>query len=652
MQKIAFACLLAMPVAALAQTLTSPDGRLSVNVRTSGQTAFSVTHAGQPLLSNAPVGLQLADRTLGQNATARKPVTRSVRTVIAPEIRVKSAQVPDEFNELTIPFRENFSLQFRAYNDAVAYRFITNLPDSLTVVNEQFSFTLPASAEPFFQIIKQQPPFLNNYEWPYERKAFSALNAPTRTQLPLLVDLKNGTKLLLTESDLSDYPGLYFTATSDGTMQAYFPQVVKSYKMPPKPQFGWDRTTQPTETYPYIARTGGKRSFPWRVVAVSTSDNDLLTNQIVYKLARPNALGDVSWVKPGKVAWDWWNDWNLTGVPFRAGINTDTYKHYVDFAAKNGLEYIILDDGWYPLGDVTKVVEGLDMPELCRYAAGKNVGVMLWVSWKTFTDQMPAALALYEKWGVKGLKIDFMDRDDQEMVNWYENTAKEAAKRRMLLDYHGAKPLSLYRTYPNVINFEGVMGLEQCKWSQNANPDMAVAIPFIRMFNAPLDYTPGAMLNAQKSEFRPINRRPMSLGTRCQQLALYVVYEAPLQMLSDSPSHYDREPECTRFIAGVPTVWDATVPLQNSVGQYVSVARKAGNQWFLGGMTNWSGRELTVDLSFLEPGSYSLELFQDGPNADRNGMDYARTVLNVNPASKLTLQLAPGGGFAGRITRN
>lgn len=651
MKKILFASLLAMPVAVFSQTLTSPDGRLTVSVQTKGQTAFSVSRDGQSLLQNAQIGLQLTDRTLGQNATARKPAMKTVKTVITSEIRIKTAQIPDEYTELTIPFRENFSLQFRAYNDAVAYRFVTNLPDSVTVVSEQFGFDLPASAEAFFQVINQQPPFLNNYEWPYEPKPFSALDKPTRTQLPLLVDLKNGTKLLLTEADLSDYPGLYFTATPDGAMWAYHPQVVKSYVMPERPKFGWDRTTQPTETYPYIARTSGRRAFPWRVVAVSTSDNDLLTNQIAYKLARPNVLGKVSWVKPGKVAWDWWNDWNLTGVPFRAGVNTETYKHYVDFAAKHKLEYIILDDGWYDLTDVTKVVPGLDLPELMRYAADKNVGVILWVSWKTFTDQMQAAFALYERWGVKGLKIDFMDRDDQEMVNWYDRVAREAAKRRMLLDLHGAKPMSWHRTYPNIVNFEGVMGLEQVKWSQNANPQMAVTIPFIRMFNAPLDYTPGAMLNAQQAEFRSVNRLPMSLGTRCQQLAMYVVYEAPLQMLSDSPSHYDREPESTAFIASVPTVWDATVPLQNKVGEHVSVARKHGADWFVGGLTNWTPRDLTLDFSFLEPGTYALELFRDGPNADRNGTDYTRTVQDVTPATKLTLHLAPGGGFAGRIVR-
>lgn len=651
MKNVLLACLITMPTAALAQTLTSPDGRLAVSVQTKGQTAFSVSLGGQPLLQNAQIGLQLADQTLGQNATARKPTTKNVKTVITPEIRVKTAQIPDEYTELTIPFRENFSLQFRAYNDAVAYRFVTNLPDSVTVVNEQFGFSLPASAEAFFQVIKQQPPFLNNYEWPYEPKAFSALGQPTRVQLPLLVDLKNGTKLLLTEADLSDYPGLYFTARADGAMQAYFPQVVKSYQMPEKPKFGWDRTTQPTETLPYLARTSGKRSFPWRVVAISNNDGDLLTNQIVYKLARPNALGDVSWVRPGKVAWDWWNDWNLTGVPFEAGVNTATYKAYVDFAAKHRLEYIILDDGWYELGDVTKIVDGLDMPEILRYAAGKNVGVILWVSWKTFTDQMPAALDLYEKWGVKGLKIDFMDRDDQEMVNWYERVAREAAKHRLLLDLHGAKPMSWHRTYPNIVNFEGVMGLEQVKWSQNANPQMAVTIPFIRMFNAPLDYTPGAMLNAQKAEFRSVNRRPMSLGTRCQQLAMYVVYEAPLQMLSDSPSNYDREPESTAFIASVPTVWDTVVPLQNKVGEYVSVARKHGSDWFVGGLANWTARDLTVDFSFLEPGTYTLQLFQDGPNAHRNGTDYTRTVRDVTATDKLTVKLAPGGGFAGRLVK-
>jgi alpha-glucosidase len=372
---------------------------------------------------------------------------------------------------------------------------------------------------------------------------------------------------------------------------------------------------------------------------------------MIYKLAKPCQLDDTSWIKPGKVAWDWWNWNNIYGVDFRAGINTETYKYYIDFASKYGIEYVILDEGWYKLGNLLDVVPEINVEELVTHGKEKNVGIILWVIWKTLDDQLEEALDQFVKWGVKGIKVDFMQRDDQWMVNYYYKIAREAAKRHLLVDFHGAyKPTGLIRTYPNVLTSEGVRGLENSKWSKDdPSPGHNVTIPFIRMLAGPMDYTPGAMLNATKEPFRPVFNRPMSQGTRCHQLAMYVVYESPLQMLCDSPSNYLKEAECMDFFSRVPTVWDDTKVLDAKVGEYVLITRRSGNEWYVGAMTNWTARELEVDFSFLDAGNYTIEIYQDGINADRNAMDYKKVVRTVTKNEKLNIHLAPGGGWVGRL---
>jgi alpha-glucosidase len=411
-----------------------------------------------------------------------------------------------------------------------------------------------------------------------------------------------------------------------------------------------DRTERVPTRETWIARTRGTREFPWRVLVIARKDADLLDTDIVYRLASESALADPSWIRPGKVAWDWWNFNNVFGVPFRAGVNTDTYKHYIDFAAEHSIEYVVLDEGWYKLGDLSSVVPQIDMDAIAAHAKARKVGLIMWVVWKTFDEQMEATLDRFEKWGVKGIKVDFMQRDDQWMVNFYERVAAEAAKRRMLVDFHGAyKPTGLYRTYPNVLTSEGVIGLEHNKWSADASPDHDVTFPFMRMMAGPADYTPGGMLNATKADFKPVFNRPMTQGTRCHQLAMYVVYESPLQMLADSPSNYRREPESLAFIAAVPVVWDETRVLDAKVGEYILVARRSGREWFIGAMTNWTARKLDVDLGFLAPGRWTAEIHRDGPNADRAAVDYVREMKEVTAAQQLRIELAPGGGWAARL---
>jgi alpha-glucosidase len=623
--------------------VTSPDGALVVTIASGERLTYAVRHRGRDLILPSPLGLTLSDGTvLGAQPIVSSSKSWTVDEVLKPVVRVKRAEVRDHFNARRIDFKGGYSLIVRAYADGIAWRFVTSRPGELTVKSEDATFRFAADHDLLFP---EEESLLSHPERLYKRVRISEVAAPRFCSLPMLVRVEGGPKVAITEADLFDYPGMNITGAEGNTLKGIFPAY------PTKVELKNDRDEAVVERADYIAKTKGTREFPWRVLVVAERDGTLIETDIVYRLAAETTLADTSWIKPGKVAWDWWNALNLSGVPFRAGVNTDTYKHYIDFAAEHGLEYVILDEGWYKLGDLTAVVPQVDMSALAAHARQRKVGLIMWVVWKTFDQQMDAALDLFEKWGVTGIKVDFMQREDQWMVNYYERVAREAAKRRLLVDFHGAyKPTGLYRTWPNVITSEGVVGLEHSKWSANASPDNAVTFPFLRMLAGPVDYTPGAMINATKDDFKPVFNRPMSQGTRAHQLAMYVVLESPLQMLADSPSNYRREPESLAFIAGTPTTWDETRVLDASIGEFIVVARRSGETWYVGGMTNWTARDLEVDLSFLGPGVYQLDLHRDGPNSDRNGVDYVRDQRSVSGADRLRVHLAPGGGFAARIT--
>jgi alpha-glucosidase len=465
--------------------------------------------------------------------------------------------------------------------------------------------------------------------------------------LPAVVVTDDGTKIAIAESDVDDYPGLWLRGTNNNALEATFPP----YPLKERLRQNSDRDLEVSETADYIAVTTGTRAFPWRILAIAETDADLITNELVYLLAQPSQIQDTSWIRPGKVAWDWYNANNIYGVDFKSGINTQTYKYYIDFASRYGIEYVILDEGWYKLGNLLQVVPEIDIEELVAYGKKKNVGIILWVVWKTLDDQFDAAFSQAEKWGVKGLKIDFMQRDDQLVMNFYHRVCREAARRRMIVDFHGGiRPAVMTRTWPNLVNVEGVRGLEQTKWSKYANPEHNVTLPFTRMLLGPMDYTPGAMVNSgAERNFAAIFERPMSLGTRVHQLAMYVVYEAPLQMLADSPSHYLREPEIMTFLKPVPTVWDETRVLAAKLGDYICIARRRGRDWYIGAMTDWTGRTLDVDFSFLPAGRFQLAAFEDGPNAERTGHDYKATSREITRTTKLKITLASGGGWAARV---
>jgi len=628
--------------------LKSPDKAIEVTVTSGDHVAYSVTRDGVRLLAPSQISMMLVNGSRFGGKDSFRVSRKSVDQTL-PAQNFKRASVRDRYNEMTLSTGD-YDIVFRAYDDGVAYRFVSHGKDGeFAVAYEQAEFAFPYDLSAYIPYVARdhsslEPQFFNSFENTYAHHAISQWEKGRLAFLPITVDGPNGVKMCITESDLTDYPGMYLT-NQDGSLSlrgvfASSPaQVVQGgHNM----LQGLVRSRRN-----YLARAQAAHAFPWRIIAIAPEDRQLAESDLTWRLARPAAAGDWSWVKPGKVAWDWWNDWNLYGVDFEAGINNDTYKYYIDFASGHGIEYVILDEGWAvnKQADLMQVVPEIDLPMLCRYAEQKNVGLILWAGYWAFNRDMEAVCQHYSRMGIKGWKIDFMDRDDDEMVKFYERAAATAAKYHMLVDFHGAfKPAGLQRTYPNVLNFEGVHGLEQMKWSDTDVDQVTydVTIPFTRLVAGPADYTQGAMRNAARDNYRPVNTEPMSQGTRCHQLAEYVVFDAPLTMLCDSPANYLQEPECTRFIASIPTVWDETIALDGKVAQYVVMARRSGSTWYIGALGNWEARDLEIDLSRLGIGTRQGDAYVDGINAHRAARDYRHEKVTVNGTWKV--HLAPGGG--------
>ena len=622
--------------------ITSPDNKISVIVNAGTEIKWFATYEGKEIINSSKIAMILASgKVLGENEKVRKAAVSQLNDIIRPVIANKKSEIIDNCNILTITFNSGFSLQFRAYNDGVAYRFETSMKEEITVNNEISEFIFPAGSHAWYPL---ETSFMSHNERTFIYSDLDTLVDKHLASLPTLFQV-NGVDILITESDIEDYPGMWLVGGGSGKISGTWSRYPETEKLIR------DRDLLIASTKDYIAKTKGSRTFPWRVFVIARNDVKLLESDLVYKLAPPNKIEDTKWIKPGHVAWDWWNANNIYGVDFRAGINNDTYKYYIDFAAKNKIEYIILDEGWYKSGTVLESVPEINIPELCKYAESKHVGIVLWVVWKTFWDKIDEAVALYEKWGVKGVKVDFMQRDDQKIVNFYLEAARKTAEHHLIIDFHGAyKPDGLGRTWPNALTREGVKGMENDKWSKDIDPGHDVTIPFTRMVAGPMDYTPGAMINMDKANFTPNFTRPESQGTRAHQVALYVIYESPLQMLSDSPSNYMKEQETTDFIVSIPVVWDDIIGIDGKVGDYLLLARRSGKEWFVGAITDWTSRDMDLDLSFLPAGKYSMDIFQDGMNADRYAADYKHLKTDVKSGDKIKIHLAPGGGWSARIT--
>jgi alpha-glucosidase len=629
--------------------IKSPDGNIVLKLTTGSKILWSVEHKGQQVISPSAISLQTATgEILGENSVIRSAPTLKVNNQINP-INYKKSVIPDQYNQITLDFKNNFGVLFRVYNDAIAYRFFTSLKDELTIKNEEANFTFTGDHKAFIPYMwdyRDGRIFNCSFESLYTEQNISNFRKDSLAFLPLLVDLGNGKKVAIIEADLEDYPGMFLNINQS---RNGFTGVFAPYPLEEK-QIGINYI--PVKRADYIARTSGTRSFPWRAVIITEQDKELLNNDVVQKLASPPRLTDISWIQPGQVSWDWWNAMNISHVDFRAGMNTASYKYFIDFASANKVRYIIIDGGWSVRGDLSKAIPAINLPELVEYGTKNGVGIILWASWYDVLQQMDVVFPFYSKLGIKGLKIDFVDRDDQKAVASLYEITRKAADNHLMVDYHGVfKPAGLQRTYPNVVGFEGVKGMENVKWANEDVPRYDVTIPFIRMLAGPMDYTPGAMRNSNRVNFRPINSNPMSQGTRCHQLAMYVIYEVPLQMLSDNPTIYMREQECTDFITSVPTTFDETVALDGKAGEYAAIARRKGDTWYAGVMTNWTPRELTIDFSFLGDGEYKAVMFRDGINADRDATDYKKETIRVTKNDRLKFQLSPGGGWAARIEK-
>ena len=644
--------LTALPVLLFAQKdkiydLKSPDGNIHVKIEAGAKMQWSVEHKGQEIIAPSTISLLLDQAVLGDYAVIVSASVKNINEVIH-AVNYTKTTIPDQYNELTLQCKGDYGVIFRAYNDAVAYRFFIKKKGEVIVKNEEANFNFTDDYKSFIPIqwdYRDGKIFNSSFEALYHEIRLSQFPKDSLAFLPLLVEAGDK-KVVVLEADLEDYPGMYLelNGTGKGLKGVFAPYPTEAHVV--------GLNYIPTKREDFIAKTTGTRHFPWRVIVISEKDRDLLNQDIIQKLAAPPRLQDISWIKTGLVSWDWWNARNITHVDFKSGINTATYQYYIDFAAENKIPYIIIDGGWSVGEDLTKVIPGLSLPDVIHYGKEKGVDVILWTTWHNIDQQMDSVFPLYAGMGVKGWKIDFIDRDDQVAVKSLYDIAKKAAHYKLLVDYHGAfKPTGLQRTYANVIGFEGVKGLENYKWANEDQPRYTTTIPYIRMMAGPMDYTPGAMRNATESDYRVVPDNPMSKGTRCNQLAMYVIFEAPLQMLSDNPTIYKREKECTDFIAKMPTSFDETVALDGKVGEYTVLARRKGEDWFVGAMTNWTPRDITLDFSFLPEGNYEAEIFKDGINADRNATDYKREIVAVSKNTRMVVRLAPGGGWAARIIK-
>ncbi|WP_289293008.1 glycoside hydrolase family 97 protein [Bacteroides sp. 41_26] len=618
----------------------SPNGELNLSVDVKDKIYYSVSYGNDLLLKDCYLNLQLENETLGNNPKLRSTKKGVIDESVKREIPLKNAVVKNHCNTLRMNFAGNYAVEFRVFDNGVAYRFITDKKGDNIVMGEDFVLNFPANYKAH---LSQPNGFKTSYEYPYTHVNSEEYKATDRmSYLPILLETDKPYKILISEADLHDYPCMFLKSTGRNGMQSLFPKVPL--------EFGedGDRSLKILKEADYIAKTAGKRSFPWRFMVITKEDKQLLENEMVYNLSTPCVLEDYSWIKPGQVSWEWWHDARLYGVDFRSGYNMDSYKYYIDFASKFGIPYIIMDEGWAKsTRDPYTPNPTINLAELIQYGKERNVKIVLWLTWLAVENNFDL-FKTFADWGVAGVKIDFMDRSDQWMVNYYERVAKEAAKHKLFVDFHGSfKPAGLERKYPNVLSYEGVLGMEQ---GGNCRPANSIYLPFMRNAVGPMDFTPGSMLSAQPEDNRSTRANAMGSGTRAYQMALFVVFESGLQMLADNPVYYYRERPCTEFISSVPVTWDETKVLYAKVGEAVVVARRKGDKWFIGGITNNEGRTINLDLSFLPAGqSFTLTSFEDGINADRQAMDYKQRESKVNNATQLTIKMVRNGGWAGVI---
>ena len=624
--------------------LVSPDERLSAEITVEENVSVTVSENGRFLFGLSGLSMEFEGENVGKDdIKVKKTKSSNVNETVIPVIREKSGSYQDMYNGLTVELKTGTSLDFRLYNEGFAYRISTAEKDSLTVLKENLQVKFERGDSARFQASRS---FVSNWETPYEHWQMDEIEKGRLINLPVLVKKGNGPFVMFAESDLFDFPGLWALSTGSDLLEITHAPFPKRLNYDGN-IYGQGKVA---ETEDFIAKVKGTRTFPWRIFAVAEDESGLVTNNLVYLLSTPTELKDVSWIKPGVVMFDWWGKFNVYGVDFKTGINTETAKYFIDFCAEKGFRYFLFDDGWCPKENLLTPVPELDMDEVTAYAKEKGVDVMLWVIWSSLQRQWDEAFDQFEKWGIKGIKMDFMDRDDQQMVAFYEAVAKKAAEKKMVVNFHGAyKPSGLRRKYPNVLTREALIEFEYNGWTNHDNPEHHNLLPYIRMFTGPMDYIPATMRNSNAHNFRPVSDYPMGQGTRAHAMALFVILNSPMTMLPDSPSDYYRENECTEFIKSIPVEWDETRLLKGEIGKYTVLARRSGKTWHIGAITNSNAREIDLPLDFLGEGKYHIEMIEDGMNAATRASDYKKVENEVVRSKSLHLKLAPGGGWLARI---
>jgi alpha-glucosidase len=632
--------------------LLSPDKTIKVVLQTNNQLTYSVFINDKKILDSSLIDMQLNNGiSLSNHLQIKSAKTKNINETIVAQVPVSRKNIPNNFNELTINFKNNFIVIFRAYNDGVAYRIATTFKDSILVQNEtaQFNFANDAHAwAPIIQKREDQDIFHTSFEELYPYKPLDSLSVNAYMYSPVLVNTSNNIKAAITESDLDDYPGMFLRGTSSNTLQSAF----APYPVEERIVEGDYPEMVVSKRADYIAKTSGTRNFPWRVLLIAREDKELPANDLVYRLASLSKIEDASWIHPGKCTDEWIIDINLFNVPFRSGVNTASYKYYIDFAKRFGFDRIMMDAGWSNTKDLFDINPNINMDTIAAYAKQQGIKLSMWTLSMTLNKQLDSALKQFQKWGVDFIMTDFIDRDDQPTVSFYKRITEACAKAHLMIMFHGAyPPKGFNRTYPNNITREGVLGSEYNAWSDKVTASHNCILPFTRMLAGPLDYEPGLLDNATPQQFKPIWGKVMSQTTRCQQLAMFVVYDDPLPIFSGNPSQGYLEPKFMDLLGSIPAGWDTTIILDAEIGNYIITARRKNNDWYIAGMTDSSSRNINIDLSFLDAGNFKTTICKDGVNADRNAMDYVIEEKTLSANDNLQIHLAPNGGFLVKLIK-
>ncbi|MCD8291143.1 MAG: glycoside hydrolase family 97 protein [Prevotella sp.] len=626
--------------------LTSPNRELTLVVNVDNKLSYSLDYAGNPIIIPSTICMEMENGDIwGEKGEVVGASTASIYEKVYPIVG-NQRKLLNNYNELSLKFKEGYSLIFRMYNEGMAYRFCGNLPvqDSLKVFHEEASFNF--ADDPAVIL-----PETNNFTaWELSNVLYNHVSKIRENKYgitpTLFTNSKQHVRVVIAESDLNNYPGMYLRK-QQGTIKGYWALYPKKVEMGSWGNF----VSVVTERTNYMASVAGNHAFPWRIVIVVKEDKDLLTNEMIYLLAKPQQISDTDWIRPGKATWEWWHCAILENAPFPSGPNnlsTQLYKYYIDFASENQIPYLLVDAGWSNVFNPTDLNKNIDIKEVIRYGKDKNVGVWLWTVAATLFQHPHCYLDSIRDWGAVGVKIDFFDRDDAQIIPEYENLAKACAERHLMVDFHGcSKPTGLHRAYPNILSYEAMRCAECFKWDTTSNPNYQLQCIFTRMLGGGIDYTPGSMRNSTLEKFVPIDPGlPSSLGTRSHELALFIILSAPFATMCDSPDEYRKYPDILKYLSDVPTSWDKTISLDAGVGEYAVLAKRKDDVWFVGGLNAWGKRNVEVKCNFLKQGKqYEAEIFRDDKGCKQNANLYIHENIMIDNNSILKMEMASGGGF-------